>query len=125
MKKFENAKELLNREYPLLVRLKFVPIIKRVYSAETQLKCENEILDWSVADNLTGYIRNVAVEFEFKRMIDNNQLPLKYRILPNKRRNYKHIELITSNSIATISHLNNKYKTPREAECNRKYCFKT
>lgn len=115
MRKFENAKELLNREYPLSIRSKFVPIIKRAYSAVAQLKRENEILNWSVADNLTGHLRNVAVEFEFKRMIDNNQLPLRYHILPNKRRNHKHIELITSNSVATISHLNNKYKTPRKA----------
>ncbi len=115
MKTNINAQNLINKEYPIRLRSKFVPMVRRAYSAIDQLITENEVLNWSVADNLVGNLINTAVEFEFKRMIDKGDLKLEYNVSFNKRKNHKHIELISQNTISTISQVKNKYSVPRKA----------
>ncbi len=114
--KYKNAYDLINKEYPISIRSKFPAMIERAYDAVAQIKESVEFLNWPLGDNLEGYLRNVAVGYQFKKMIENNQLPLKYRIALNKKKNYKYIEVLTDNAILTISQVQNKSSIPRYAD---------
>lgn len=111
----KDSTEFIKGEYPSTVRSQFVPMVSRAYSVVEQLMTDNEILNWSIGNNMRGYLINTAVEYEFKRMIESGRLPLSYRIGSNLRKNHQHIEVCSNHSILTISQMKNSNKPPRKA----------
>lgn len=110
-----HAQTLLDQEMPIQVRSQLVPAIKRAYSLVNQLYQQHELLNWEVGHNLLRYLRGLAVEFEIKRLIDGGKLPLAYRVAPNARKNYSHLELLTNQCVITISQVISEYGIPRFA----------
>lgn len=110
-----NGREFLEKEFPIKERSQLVPAVKRAYSLINELVQQNDFLNWKVGSDILPYLRNAAVEFEFKRLIDKKLLNLKYRIAMNTRRNCHHIEVITNQCIMTISQVPSKTSIPRKA----------
>lgn len=73
-------------------------------------------LKWEVGEELKSYYRRIAVEYQIKKSIENNQLDLIYQIEKNVRKNCSHIEIFNKNSILTIHQVQNKYDLPRDAK---------
>jgi len=116
--------EFLGHEFPLKDRSHFVPAIERAYSLVNQLYAEHEFLNWAVGKDIRPYIRNVAVEFEIKRLIESGKVQLDYRLAKNKSGNYNHLEVISQNCILTVHHIPNinKNKLPRPAVYRQNLC---
>lgn len=112
---FKTAKEVLNSELPLSTRAHFVPTIKRAYSMVNAIINQNEFLNWKVGKDIMPLLRRVAVEFEFKKLIDSNKFPITYKIAPNAIENCRHLELLTKKSIVTISQVRDEKRVPRKA----------
>ncbi|MCL5272730.1 MAG: hypothetical protein M1486_05435 [Gammaproteobacteria bacterium] len=113
------AIDLINEELPVPIRSQFVPAIRRAYDLVVRFSRETEWLDWSVGRDILGVLRRVAVEYELKKLIDRQNLPLKYVIAPNAMDNCHHLVLFTERCKITISQL----KTPRHKP--RKAIFRT
>jgi len=115
--------KFLKKEFPIKERAQFVPAVKRAYSLVNELAQQNDFLNWKVGRDVLPYLRNAAVEFEFKRLIDNGLLDLRYKVAMNRRRNCHHIEIITDKCIMTISQVQSKYSVPRKAEFRSNLSF--
>ena len=114
--KINNVRELINKDYPIKYRSLIPAAIQRAYSAVYQLKEEIDFLNWGVAGNLDGHLKNIAVEHSIKMLIDNNNLPYEYYIAMNGRKNHKHITLTSGNSTLTISQTKSGNIIPRRAD---------
>jgi hypothetical protein len=110
-----DGKKFLRSEYPTKTRNQFVPAIRRAYALVKEIQQQNDFLNWKVGFDFIPHLRNVAVEFEFKRLIDKGVLDLGYRIATNHSKNCHHIEIITDNCVMTVSHVQNKIAAPRKA----------
>lgn len=113
--KYINGINFLKDEFPIRERTQFVPAVRRAYSLIKEISQQNDFLNWKVGRDLLPYLRNAAVEFEFKRLIDKGALNYKYRISMNQRRNCNHLEIISPNCVLTISHVPRKIAVPRKA----------
>lgn len=113
--KYIDGVKFLRKEFPTKDRAQFVPAVKRAYSLINELAQQNDFLNWKVGTDIFPYLRNAAVEFEFKRLIDNGLLDLRYRIAMNSRRNCHHIEIVADTCILTISQVQAKTSVPRKA----------
>jgi len=107
--------DFLNQEFPLKDRSHFVPAIERAYSLVNQLYSEHDFLNWPVGKDIKSYLRNVAVEFEIKRLIESGKVQFECRLAKNKGRNYNHLEVLSNKCILTIHQIPNINKLPRPA----------
>lgn len=114
MKRTE-ARTLINEDIPITVRSQFVPAIRRAYDIVARLPHKLEILDWPVGADILGILRRVAVEYEIKKLIDKQNLPLKYIIAPNAKENCHHLVLYSKRCKITISQLKSIRQKPRDA----------
>lgn len=110
-----DALALLNEEFPPVIRSLFVPAIRRAYAESYELTIREDWLNWTVGHGLRGYLRPIAVEFEFKKLVDNGLLPFSYTIVPNKRDNCRHLELRTPRCVVTFSQVQSRQALPRPA----------
>lgn len=99
------ALDTLQNNFPVKVRSLIVPAISRGYSMADQLVKNNDMLDWAVGRDNLPYLRRIAVDFELARTLTNGPYGINMRINKNFSKNYHHLELITSDFITTISHV--------------------
>lgn len=111
----EPSKKLINDDLPLKIRSQLVPAVQRGYAIVNKLHKEVEWLDWIVGKNYYGHLRNAAVSFAIKQRIVQKNFGIDYRISTNNRKNHFHLELITKQSVVTISHVANQNSVPRPA----------
>lgn len=110
-----DAMSLINEDIPISVRSHFVPAIKRAYDMVNKYSYELDWLNWSVGTDILGVLRRVAVEYELKKLIDRQKLPIKYIIAPNAIDNCRHLMLIANRCRLTISQLRSPRSIPRRA----------
>lgn len=110
-----DAMSLINEDIPISVRSHFVPAIKRAYDMVIKYSYEFDWLNWPVGTDILGALRRVAVEYEMKKLIDKQKLPLKYIIAPNAIENCRHLVLIANRCRLTISQLRSPRSIPRSA----------
>jgi len=110
-----DAMSLINEDIPISVRFHFVPAIKRAYGMVNKYSYEFDWLNWPVGIDILGVLRRVAVEYELKKLIDRQKLPLKYIIAPNAIDNCRHLVLIAKRCRLTISQIRSPRSIPRKA----------
>lgn len=115
------ALDTLQNNFPVKVRSLIVPAISRGYSMADQLVKNNDMLDWAVGRDNLPYLRRIAVDFELARTLTNGPYGINMRINKNFSKNYHHLELITSDFITTISHVDGQYRLPRKAVFRSNY----
>ncbi len=109
------ARELINNDLTLETRLSITSSIKRAYDYLRSLQHDLEFLQIISSKNHMPRLLNLVVDFMLKKDIDKGLIPLKYQFSDNASRNHKHIELVTTNAIITISKSNSKNTLPRDA----------
>lgn len=111
-----NGNEFLKSEFPARYRAQFVPIIKQAKEIVQQLYNEQPLFQRASAENERGKIINLAIEYEFQRRIEEGLLPFDYNIKYNSANNHKHIEILSKNTIMTISQVRSRAGIPRSAK---------
>jgi len=115
-----NGQSFLKKEFPIAVRSYFVPALQKAYGLVNACQNDNAWLNWPQKENALGndalgILRKIAAEYAIVQAIEENQLPVKYNILPNVSHNASHVELITDNCRATINQVESKKSLPRPA----------
>ncbi|WP_125116507.1 hypothetical protein [Agathobaculum sp. Marseille-P7918] len=111
-----NHEKIITNAFPMDVMRQMSAGINLAYSCADQLVDGNEILNWTVGREFLGYFRNIAVEFQLKRLIETTNCGLSYRLAPNRAHNYQHVEILSQDCVMTISQVHSKYAYPREAK---------
>lgn len=114
----EGARKILNEEYPIEIRQKFLPAVRLAYKMVKDLKDDKEWIAWIGSEDLLVHLRIYAVEFMISRLVDKGELPdsFRYRIARNVADNCNHLELLSRRSILTISHVHRPKQVPRYAD---------
>lgn len=120
----KTAKDLLYTDFPLEIRVHIASSISKAYAYVNDLKNTLEIFQFPSAINIIPYFKNIAVEFMLQNDINNGLLPFRYRFKENAGQNHKHIEILTTNFILTISQVSDRFVIPRKAIFRNNLCLK-
>ena len=116
----KNPMDVLQEEIPRAIRSKFIPIINRGYNLANNVIKEIPFLDWDLGYQHTGYLKNIAVQYAFKKETENGNLPFESSLVFNSNRSTKHLERKTGNSIITVSLVQNHNVIARHAFFRKK-----
>ncbi|UFJ40103.1 hypothetical protein LOK74_19005 [Brevibacillus humidisoli] len=117
----EIAEDFINQQIPLKVRASIVPIIRSSYSLAYQAVHNSDFLNWEIGHAHVGYLKPIAIQFMFKKAIDEGKLNLQYRLSYNKNKTARHLELLTNRAIITISQTRSPNRIARPAFFRKKY----
>jgi len=117
----EDARMLLDEEFPPVVRGRFIPVFRKAFALANSLYDENPCLRWRVGEDLFRAVRRVAVQYAIIDSIERNKLPLDYRIVQNAAGNCYHIELLTNRLLLTVEQVRNRHDLPRRAVYRKEY----
>lgn len=114
-----NGQQFLKNEFPVKFRSVLVSALQLAYGVVRELQNENKWLNWPVkgplGNDALGILRKIAAEYFVVQSIKQNNLPIKYMVLPNASYNANHVELITDNCRTTINQVESKMSLPRPA----------
>lgn len=98
-----HAKSLIEREVPIKLRSKLIPIVGDGYKLASQALKQASFLNWQIGHKHIGYLKKIAVEYLIKDAIDNGTLPFEYKVESNSNKSALYLEVNTGNAILTVS----------------------
>lgn len=78
---------------------------------------------WDLQEQILPYLKNWAVEYELLRRSRQGIIPFGCDVIPNSRKNHRHIELHRNGYILTVSQIHHLTSLPRECIFRNDHCL--
>lgn len=96
------------------IALSLIPAFKSAYGMASFAAETIDFLGGGLGEQIMPHLKNWAVEYELHRRSVEGIIPFECSIVPNSRKNHRHIELRRNGFVLTVSQTHGIHSMPRE-----------
>ncbi|TVX93067.1 hypothetical protein [Paenibacillus agilis] len=110
-----DAAEIIKLEYSRSVRSRIIKLVEQGYILANEATRHVSFLNWDLGKRHEGYLRPLAINYLFKKDIEQNLLPLSYSYEFNKNKSHKYLVFQKGNVKMTLSQTSTSKSVARPA----------
>lgn len=105
------------------VAMSLIPAFSASYGMAAFVADTVDFLGWELREQILPHLKNWAVEYELQRRAKEGIIPFTCSLVPNSRKNHRHIELRKNGFVITVSQTHSINAMPRDCVFRNDYCM--